>query len=176
MKAAIAPPARFPQPLYKQEIEKPGGRSETEEIARLDGLMTEPNKPDKVPEIDRLMKPCAAASYESGEAQCYLYGPFLSKEELIETLKKDPMLQPVYNKWSKFDASVLDAAMQRGTLYLQIRWQGWFVRPVLEMTKEQLASLLEKAKTNPATVAESRSKPTLLDSGESTAGTAGKSA
>merc|ERR1719199_2093702 len=148
MRAAIATPGRFPVPRYKQGVDKPHGNSEIQEIARLDDLMTEPNKPDKVPEVDKLMQPCAAASYESGGAQCYIYGPFFNKEELIATLRNDPMLQPVHNKWSKFDASVLDAATRRGTLYLQIRWQGWFVRPVLEMTKEQLASLLEKARAD----------------------------
>merc|ERR1712187_135150 len=117
------------------------------EIARLDNLMSEPNKPDKVPEIGKLMHPCpSVTSYESGGAQYYIYGPFTSEEELIAALKEEPMLQPVHHKWSTFDASVLDAATQRGTLYLQIRWEGWFVRPVLEMTSGQLASLLEKAR------------------------------
>merc|ERR1712125_239911 len=78
--------------------------------------------------------------------ELYIYGPFTSGDQLIETLREDKMLQPVYNKWSKFDPSLLDAATQRGALYLQIRWQGWFVRPVLEMSKEQLESLLAKAR------------------------------
>jgi hypothetical protein len=147
MKAAIVTPSHFPLPQYMHEgIEKPA-HSEQEEIARLDGLMSEPNKPDKVPEIGKLMRPSLAAiSYESGGAQYYMYGPFISKEDLLAALKADPMLQPVHDKWSKFDGSVLDAAFQQGKLYLQIRWEGWFVRPVLEMTKEQLKSLMEKAR------------------------------
>merc|ERR1719181_2538215 len=41
MKAAIATPKQFPWPQYKQEgMEKPP-HSEREEIARLDGLMSE---------------------------------------------------------------------------------------------------------------------------------------
>jgi len=31
-------------------------------------------------------------------------------------------------------------------IYLQIRWQGWFVRPVVELTESELARLLSKAR------------------------------
>merc|ERR1712072_310808 len=124
MRAAMGAPRKFPVPQYTQEgIEKPP-HSELEEIARLDALMSEPNKPDKVSAIGKLMHPCpTAVSYESGGAQYFIYGPFGSKEELLAALKDDPMLQPVHDKWSNFDAAVLDAATQRGMLYLQIRWE-----------------------------------------------------
>ena len=42
-----------------------------------------------------------------------------------------------------FDPDVLDIAFSGcKAVYLQIRWEGWFVRPVRELTKEQLTVLV----------------------------------
>merc|ERR1711988_146565 len=108
--------------------------------------MEEPNKPDKVPRIMEIMEPSTSNTFQSQGNHYYLYGPFKSREELIDSLKNDPMLRPVHDKWSKFESSVLDAAFQYGKMYLQIRWEGWFVRPVLEMDKDQFSKLLIEAR------------------------------
>ena len=58
------------------------------------------------------------------------------------------MLHGVYLKWEKFDGNVLDKAFYGcKALYLQIRWEGWFVRPVRELTKEQFTTLLNLARS-----------------------------
>jgi len=147
MRAAIACP--FPIPKFKPSTEKLDDAmapTELEEIARLDSEMMEPNKPDKVPTISSKMEPRAATFESQGEGY-YLYGPFQCRENMMENLKQDPMLKPVADKWSKFESSVLDAMFSHGTaIYLQIRWQGWFVRPVVELTESELARLLSKAR------------------------------
>jgi len=150
MKAAVVCP--FPVPQFKSENELPEGEfvngSELEEIARYDAAMTEPNKPDKVPAITRKMKPRGSIlAFVSKDEHYYLYGPFTCREDMLATLKTDPMLKPVSDKWSTFDSAVLDEMFKYGTaLYLQIKWQGWFVRPVLELNQDQLESLLDKVR------------------------------
>ena len=77
-------------------------------------------------------------SYTLGGEPYYLLGPFTNKQELLAALGGDPMLGLVFKKWSTFDPKVLNAAFTfGGKIYLQIRWPGWFVRPVLELDREQ---------------------------------------
>merc|ERR1719158_1070534 len=104
--------------------------------------MFEPNNPDKVRNIQDFMEPSRSETFESyGQRYC-LYGPFVSREGMIAALKDDPMLKPVHDNWSKFDASILETPFKYGILYLKIRWEGWYVRPVLEMSAEQFSNLL----------------------------------
>eukprot|EP00930_Biecheleria_cincta_P040102 TRINITY_DN2750_c0_g1_i1.p1 TRINITY_DN2750_c0_g1~~TRINITY_DN2750_c0_g1_i1.p1 ORF type:complete len:1671 (+),score=338.01 TRINITY_DN2750_c0_g1_i1:189-5201(+) len=83
--------------------------------------------------------------FESGDTVYYFVGPFQNKEKLLDNLKNDPMLQPVYETWSSFQPLVLDSAFALGSIYLQISWQGWFVRPVAEVTREGFKDLLCRA-------------------------------
>jgi len=135
----------FPVPTFKSDGTNLPEGAVLDEIQRLDAAMVEPNKPDKTPRIKELMEPSTSNTFESQGGQYYFYGPFNSRDELIGSLKNDPMLKPVHDKWSKFERCVLDEVFKYGTLYLQIRWEGWFVRPVLEMTQEGLSSLVIEA-------------------------------
>jgi len=132
------------RPKFRSDVESLPEGSPIEEIHRLDASMS---GPDKAKRIGELMEPSRNESFESQGHQYYFYGPFASRDELIEAVKDDPMLKPVYDKWSKFDTTVLDAMFKYGVVYLQIRWEGWFVRPVLEMTQEQFSSLCNQARS-----------------------------
>lgn len=145
MRAAVV--SRFPVPRFKKDGGVLPEGSEIDEICRLDAAMTEPNKPDKIPCINETMEPSSSNTFESQGSQYYFYGPFTSRDGLIAALKDDPMLKPVHDKWSKFEPSILDAAFMCESLYLQIRWEGWFVRPVRELTEEQFIDLLNKARS-----------------------------
>lgn len=143
MKAAVT--KKFPIPQFKAGSTT--GGTVLDEIRRLDSLMTAPNQPDKVPIITELMEPQRGfPQFISQGKSYYLYGPFESSDDLLQQLKNDPMLKPVYDKWSKFEKSSIDGATGYGRLYLQIRWEGWFVRPVLEMTDAEFTKLLGDAK------------------------------
>jgi len=99
--------------------------------------------------VSNQMEPNPAfAGFEARESTYYLYGPFSSRVQLLEALKGDPMLQPVYTTWSKFDTARLDGAFEFGKVYLRIKWQGCSasLRPVLEMNLAQLSSLLSMAR------------------------------
>ena len=79
------------------------------------------------------------------------------------------MLKPVHDKWDGFDPGVLDTAFSGcKAVYLQIRWEGWFVRPVRELTKEQLTVLVGLARGVLETARQSgettRALPTCGDS------------
>lgn len=146
MKAAIVG-GRFPVPRFKKDGTILPEGTEMDEIDRLHATMEEPNKPDKVPRINEIMEPSSSNTFESQGCHYHFYGPFTSRDDLIAALKDDPMLKPVHDKWSKFEPSVLDAAFKCERLYLQIRWEGWFVRPVRELTEEQFADLLNNARS-----------------------------
>ena len=89
----------------------------------------------------------SCSGYEVKGHVFYLLGPFHNRDELLEGLKENRMLKPVYEKWSLFDYDVLHEAFSGcKALYLQIRWEGWFVRPVRELTKEQLTVLVSLAR------------------------------
>merc|ERR1719482_624829 len=122
MRAAIAKP--FPVPQWKSGIDLPDGDT-IDEIKRLDALNAGCSGADKVKHIDSMMEPNpSAASFEFQGDQYYLYGPFNGADDFINALKEDDMLQPVYEKWAKIDASILGEAFEFGTLYFQIKWQG----------------------------------------------------
>lgn len=138
----------FPVPKFKSEVGMEG--SELYEISQLDANMTAPNQPDKVPRIGEMMVP-RVDGYEEKGATYYVKGPFKSSDQLLSDLQNDPMLKPVHEKWSTFDPSVLEAAFRDcNNLYLQIRWEGWFVRPVRELSQIQFADLICRAKSEMA--------------------------
>ena len=97
--------------------------------------------------MDEIMRP-GLEGYKVRDQTFYLLGPFHKREELLERLEKEPLLEGVYLKWKKFDGNVLDNAFDGcKAVYLQIRWEGWFVRPVRELTKEQFTDLLNQARS-----------------------------
>lgn len=147
MKSAIV--GRFPVPKFKPEAGMDG--AELYEISLLDAAMSAPNKPDKVSRIGEIMVP-RTDGYEEKGVTYYLKGPFKSRDELISDLENDPMLKPVYKKWSVFDPTVVEANFRDcQNLYLQVRWEGWFVRPVRELSKIQFADLISRAKNERVT-------------------------
>jgi len=156
MKAAVV--EQFPVPKWKQHSEGGyaswTGRSEQDEIACLDIgsaiALTDPSDTDKVQHkvrrITELMEPNPDYSaFEVNGEKYYLCGPFASRKQLLKFLQSDPMLQPVHKKWSSFQKCALDQAFQFGSLYLQIKWQGWYVRPVLGMSYDQFDKFFELA-------------------------------
>ena len=97
--------------------------------------------------MDEIMCP-GREGYKVRGQTFYLLGPFPGRKELLERLENEPLLKGVYLKWKKFDGNVLDKAFYGcKALYLQIRWEGWFVRPVRELTKEQFTTLLNLARS-----------------------------
>ena len=118
--------------------------------------------------MDEIMGP-SCPGYEVKEHVFYLLGPFHDRKELLEGLKENRMLKLVHDKWDRFDPDVLDTAFSGcKALYLQIRWEGWFVRPVRELTKEQLTVLVGLARGVLETARQSgeiaRALPTVGDS------------
>jgi hypothetical protein len=148
MKAAIHKP--FPVPEFKlREGEAPDlpEDAEIQEIRRLNNSEMSPT--DKAGLLSEMMIPNRSCdSFESQGDQYYLYGPFRETQDLLDGLNSDPMLTAVHETWSSFETNVLDTMFTYGTLYLQIRWQGWYARPVLEMDEAQFGQFLAKADGN----------------------------
>merc|ERR1712232_25015 len=130
----------FPIPQLK--IGTPSG-SVIDEIKRLDADMQGKEKAAEITNCMKRNQQCC--SFESGGEHYYCFGPFSTRQDLMNGLKADPMLQPVFQKWSQFEAEALDKVFEFGNLYLQIKWQGWYVRSVLEMNEAQLDKLLQSA-------------------------------
>ena len=140
MKAAVV--QRFPVPKYKEDTST---EAVLELIRRLDSEMSPTEKAAK---LDELLVPCADQPAFQ-DVSCYLLGPFISTTLLLDALQADPMLQPVYAKWKAFESTVLDAMFEGCTaVYLQIRWQGWYVRPVREFTLTEFDAALSAARTD----------------------------
>ena len=85
--------------------------------------------------------------YQEGLNKYYLKGPYTTREDLLAGLEADRMLKAVYNKWSTFEKSVLEAAFSDCTgVYLQIRWMGWYARPILELSPDEFENRLLSAR------------------------------
>ena len=110
-------------------------------IKQLDAVLDGPNKASCV---EKFMVPSSAEKcYQDGLNKYYLKGPFTSRDDLLAGLGADRMLKSVYAKWSTFEESVLEAAFSDCMgVYLQIRWVGWYSRPIRELSQDQFVNLL----------------------------------
>ena len=93
----------------------------------------------------RGVQPCTWRG--EGLNKYYLKGPFTSRKELLADLERDPMLKSVYAKWSSIEKSDMEAAfIDCMGVYLQIRWMGWYSRPMRKLSKGQFVNLLRSAR------------------------------
>ena len=140
----------FPVPKFQIAEEFPDGvempwGTELGFIEQLDAVMDGPNKASCV---EKFMVPSSAEKcYQDGLNKYYLKGPFTSRKELLADLERDRMLKSVYAKWSSIEKSDLEAAfIDCMGVYLQIRWMGWYSRPIRKLSKGQFVNLLRSAR------------------------------
>mmetsp|Transcript_56094 Transcript_56094/g.112457 ORF Transcript_56094/g.112457 Transcript_56094/m.112457 type:complete len:240 (-) Transcript_56094:198-917(-) len=142
LRASAAPPGSFPIP-------SPIDASATALalIAEWDEAMTAPNTPDKVPLVRQHLQPSSSFSWHTAQDEKYCcYGPFHTMKQLLISLESDPMLQPVWWKWRGFSHEIFDGPLKYGeAIWLRIRWEGWFVRPMLEVRERGADALLAAA-------------------------------
>ena len=159
----------FPKPKFLVPVHPVTGEElkEGTESDFIQNNFAELSGEDRAKALGKIMGP-SRPGYKVREHVFYLLGPFQNSTELLECLEGNRMLKLVHGKWKDFEPDVLDIAFSGcKAVYLQIRWEGWFVRPVRELTQEQLTVLVGLARGVLETARQSgeiaRALPTFCD-------------